>query len=72
MITGNTGEKLTPKQKANQILADAISATLSYWPEDGSTTNSMTPTETEVVANQMKKQADRLAKMLGYEESWYS
>ena len=72
MITGNADEKLTPKQKANEILADGISVALSYWLEDESIVNEMTQREIELVASQLKKQSDRLVRKLGYEQAWYS
>ena len=56
----------------NEILADGISVALSYWIEDQSKVHKMTQREIELVASQMKKQADRLVRKLGYDQSWYS
>lgn len=72
MIKNDEGQRMTPKQKANQILMDGVSVTLGYWIEKTHVTEGMTGREREEIQHQMKKQADRVAKLLGYEEAWYS
>lgn len=72
MIKDVHGKKLTPKRMAQDILLDKISEALGYWQEQGHLTKGMTEREIELVKEQMKKQADRIARMFGYEEAWYS
>lgn len=72
MIQSVDGSRLTPKQKASEILADSISVGLSYWQEKDHYTDGMTSIEKSKVDDQLKKQADRLVRLLGYIEAWYS
>ena len=65
------GDKTTAKQLAQDVLMDKISTALGYW-EEGHDTSDMTERELEECRRQMKKQADRVAKMFGFDEAWYS
>ncbi len=71
MIKSADGSKSTPKAKAQEVLADGISTTLGYW-EEAYVDHEMTDREIKLVKAQMQKLADRMAQMLGYEESWHS
>ena len=64
--------RTTPKQKAREILMDNVSIALGYWTEQDSVVDQMTDGEIELVKAQLQKQADRVAKLLGYEEAWHS
>ena len=72
MIKNLHDEKVTPKRFAQDILMDKISLALGYWLEDGTFTDGLTTREKNLVSEQLKKQADRVAKMFGYKEAWYS
>lgn len=64
--------RVTAKQKANEILMDRI-ATRSYWSErDDAAYDRMTERERTQVNDQLEKQANRLAKLLGYSQAWSS
>ena len=71
MITDEHGDKITPTVKAKDILMDHVSLGMSYWSEKGGS-EGMTPTEIEKINTQLKKVADRIARMCGYDEAWYS
>ena len=67
------GEKRTAKQLAEELLADGISKTRGYWYENSSVdADDMTEKEKERVREQLQKIGDRLARRLGFEESWSS
>lgn len=73
MIRGYGGERLTPKQKAAELVATAIAGLLEgYWieseesfDEDGSRT-AMTELEIERVVDQLAKYQVRIDKIIGY------
>lgn len=67
MIKDYDGHKLTPKQKAQDLLMSAMMTALYALNDDPS----MTPAEKERVAEQMEKQKQRVEKLFGYEPgSW--
>ena len=64
-------EKSTPKKWAQDMLLDLISQyNYALEPSDAYDQNKMTAKEKELCYEQLKKQADRIAKMFGYEEHW--
>lgn len=72
MITYD-GEKRTAKQLAQELLADGVSRTRGYWNEQsGVDWDAMTDAEKERVNDQLEKVGDRIARMLGFNESWTS
>jgi|TARA_R100000322_G_scaffold43126_1_gene27160 hypothetical protein len=64
-------EKSTPKIWAQDVLMDIISQ-YNYRLEDSMAYNQhkMTAKEKELCMDQLKKQADRIAKMFGFKEHW--
>ena len=64
-------EKSTPKRWAQDMLLDMISQ-YHYRLEDPMSYDQdvMTAREKELCMEQLKKQADRVAKLFGYEEHW--
>lgn len=64
MITGSYGEKLTPKQKAQELVAQKLGELVEcYWPEQE---EGITQKEIEQVQVQMRKLASRIGyKYLG-------
>tara|TARA_Y100000996_G_C22376879_1_gene583429 strand:+ start:536 stop:790 length:255 start_codon:yes stop_codon:yes gene_type:complete len=64
-------EKSTPKIWAQDVLMDIISQ-YNYRLEDSMAydQHKMTPKEKEICMEQLKKQADRIAKMFGFEKHW--
>lgn len=67
------GEKRTAKQLAQELLADGVSTTRGYWSErSGVDWEAMTEAERERVDDQLQKVGDRIARMLGFNESWSS
>lgn len=65
------GEKRTAKQLAQELLADGVSITRGYWFERaGVDWEAMTDAEKERVNDQLQKVGDRIARMLGFNESW--
>ncbi len=64
-------EKSTPKVWAQDMLLDMISQ-YNYRLEhpDAYDQDVMTAREKELCMKQLKKQADRIAKLFGYEEHW--
>ena len=66
-----TYEKSTPKIWAQDLLMDLIS-TYNYKLEDRdlSGLNDMTKKEEEESMKQLKKQADRIAKLFGFDKHW--
>ena len=76
MITDYDGNKMTPKIKAQELLAHKISTAASYILEelerDQEYDGEMTAREIQLVAEHVRKQADRCCKLLGYSEgSWH-
>ena len=65
------GEKTTPKQLAQDLLMDYVANALGYGferlEENGLT---LTEKQKEIVGDQLQKQADRIAKMFGFEKAW--
>ena len=59
-----TYRKATPKEKAADILADAIDNALGYWQESHQKEAGMTPREVELVHAQAEKLAQRIYKLL--------
>jgi hypothetical protein len=72
MIKDDKNEKTTPKKKAQDILMDKVSVALGYWTEGDYDSEVMTVKERVEVQRQMKIQADRIAKMFGFDEAWES
>ena len=63
-------EKSTPKIWAQDLLMDMIS-TYNYRLEDGREgTDKMTEKELAQCMEQLKKQADRIAKLFGFDKHW--
>jgi len=64
-------EKSTPKVWAQDFLMDLISQ-YNYRLEDRGVNNldKMTKKEEEQCMDQLRKQADRIAKMFGYDKHW--
>lgn len=69
MIRSVDGERLTPKQKAQELILDAIvSVTMYRLSEDD---EEMTEREKALVEEQVVKQKERVEKMFGFEPgSW--
>lgn len=64
-------EMNTPKRLAQYILADAVAVARGYWTEkDIAGDIELTEREKALVDDQLKKLGDRIAKLLGYTESW--
>lgn len=58
------------KEKAQELLMDGIGNVLGYWAEkDLAEADALGITEEELTA-ELRKQADRVAKMFGYERAW--
>lgn len=67
MIRDYDGNRLTPKQKAQDLLMGAMMNALYHLNDDPH----LTDAEKEKVAEQMEKQKQRVEKLLGYEPgSW--
>ena len=64
-------EKSTPKVWAQDVLMDIISQ-YNYRLEDSMAydQHKMTPKEKELCMDQLRKQADRIAKMFRFEKHW--
>ena len=64
-------EKSTPKVWAQDVLMDIISQ-YNYRLEDSMAydQHKMTPKEKELSMDQLRKQADRIAKMFGFDKHW--
>ena len=64
-------EKSTPKVWAKNVLMDIISQ-YNYRLEDSMAydQDKMTPKEKELCMDQLRKQADRIAKMFGFDKHW--
>ena len=64
-------ENTTPKLWAQDVLMDIISQ-YSYRLEDKAaySQDKMTEREKQLCMEQLKKQADRIAKMFGFEQHW--
>ena len=71
MITGYDGEKLTPKAKAQQLMMESVSDAI-YRLYREREHGEMTGRETAKVEEQMTKLRDRIGKMLGYVEVYWS
>jgi len=71
MIKAYDGTKITPKQKAEELLMHQIAATLLRFNEQEYEHHGMTEREKALVADQIMKVGDRLAKKLGYEEAFW-
>ena len=69
MITDSNNKAITPKQYAQDQIMDAISVKLGYWTERDDYKD-MTESERKKVNEQMWKLANRVAKMMGYDEAW--
>lgn len=71
MIEGNEGERQTPKEFAQFVLADGAMTAASYWTGSYAMQyEKMTPREREQVQEQLIKLKDRVARLLGYEKGW--
>lgn len=68
MIKDLNGNKVTPKQKAAEILEDYISNAEEYWIERQESYGlQYTEKETQLINDQLKKYCDRILKIIGYE-----
>lgn len=66
MIKGNSGERQTPKQKAQEVIMLAI--TKAFYELDA---ENLTNREILQVSSQVQKQKERIEKMFGYDVgSW--
>ena len=64
-------EKSTPKRWAQDMLLDMISQyNYRLEPSDAYDQDVMTAREKELCMEQLKKQADRIAKLFGYDQHW--
>jgi hypothetical protein len=69
MIVDRNGNKLTPKQAAQEIILDAISSSAGYWEEglDSGTTDlegeRLTRREVDSINDQLGKQFERVQKL---------
>lgn len=65
------GDKTTAKKLAAQLLMNHIANARGYWTEAAAVdAEAMTEREREQVEAQLKKLADRMARIAGFEESW--
>lgn len=72
-VVSYDGERTTPKKFAQDVIMDQVSVARGYWEEkQAHDVERMTNRERRVVADQLKKQADRIARMFGYDQSWSS
>ena len=70
-ITNDQDEKCTANQLAKEMIMDAMSRQRAYWTESMELQyEKMTELEVEKVETQLQRQADRVAKFLGYKQSW--
>jgi hypothetical protein len=68
MIKNLNGEKVTPKQKAAEILEDYISRAEEFWVESENGYGlKYSERETQLINDQLKKYCDRILKIIGYE-----
>lgn len=66
-------QKTTPKLWAQELIMDLVSQRMYRFYEDTSLyTDQMTEKEKAQVEIQLQKQADRVAKMFGFEKAWKS
>jgi hypothetical protein len=71
VILDDDGKKTTPKKLAQLLLMDSIGRMRGYWYEqEGFDFEKLTERETAQINEQLEKQGDRLAKVLGYPHSW--
>lgn len=66
MITNYDDVKITPKEKAEEVLREAILTKIKYWVEDESIVGEMAQSEVDKVEAQLKKITNRLLKVLRY------
>lgn len=66
MIRDYSGNSISPKRKAQQLLADALAAIPATWRDNES--QSYTDREAGLIDDQLKKLCDRIARVLGYED----
>lgn len=66
-----TDETVTPKRLAQELIMDAVAVARGYWGENSSVTfEDMTERERTLVDEQLEKLGDRVARMMGFEDSW--
>lgn len=71
MIKDLDGEKTTPKKLAQDIIMDQIALAIGYGLEKyDSYEGDLTEREGKLVQEQIEKQANRVAKIFGYERAW--
>jgi hypothetical protein len=69
MIVNEAGEKCTPKDKAKEVMVDAIKLSIEKWIEDHpEDISQMTDRELDLLNDQLLKLLKRVYKMLGIEE----
>lgn len=67
MIKDLRGNKITPKQKAAEIIEDYISRAEEYWIETESGYGlKYNERETKLINDQLQKYCDRIFKIIGY------
>ena len=70
-IRAKLSTKTGRKQEAQSLLMDGIAKVLGYWEESyAMTAEAMDDAERAEFRELLWKQADRVAKLLGYEEAW--
>jgi len=68
MISDINGKKITPKQKAAEIIDDYLQDVMDYWIErEAGYGKKYTEKEQELIFVQLFKYRNRILKMLGYE-----
>jgi hypothetical protein len=74
MDAKNAKTRTDRKHYAQQELMDGISKVLGYWQENLSReeTEALGEDGIEEINELMRQQADRVAKLLGYEKAWVS
>lgn len=74
MNISNAKTRTSRKLYAQQELMDGISKVLGYWQENLSREETETLGEDGIaeINKLMRQQADRVAKLLGYEKAWVS
>lgn len=55
------------KEKAQEYIMHSIAVTLHYVEDDAS----LSKQEKEIISEEVRKQANRVAKMFGYDRAWF-
>ncbi len=67
-MTDSNGKKITAKIKAQDILMEGIAIKISSWEDEYG--SEFTEKELKELRSQIKKQADRVAKLFGFDKAW--